>query len=84
MSLKGQSLYDLLIELSGLDRQVAESELGPIIARLGLKIESLKTDDVQSIMMAYLEDFSSQEAADHLEASRNSKPILKSRIIGEA
>lgn len=51
---QGKELYELLIELTGLDRNCVDAELGSIIQKLGLKHEELTTDDLRKIVTVYL------------------------------
>ena len=48
------NLYDLLVELSGLDRNVIDQELGVLIQKLNLDPKNLSTDDIRRIAALYL------------------------------
>ena len=48
------NLYDLLVELSGLDRNVIDQELGVLIQKLNLNPKNLSTDDIRRIAALYL------------------------------
>jgi hypothetical protein len=56
MDPQGKALYDLLVELSGLDTQTADKELKGLMQKLKMCPETLTTDDVRRLMASYLED----------------------------
>ena len=48
------NLYDLLVELSGLDRTIVDEELGKLIKKLDLDSNNLSTEDIRKIATLYL------------------------------
>ena len=54
MDEKRINLFDLLVELSGLDRNVIDQELGVLIQKLKLDPKNLSVDDIRHIAALYL------------------------------
>jgi len=53
---KGKELFDLLVELTGVEEDVLRGELVGIIDRLNLDAEHLTTEDLRRVVAQYLED----------------------------
>ncbi len=62
MDEKRINLYDLLVELSGLERAVIDQELGNLILQLNLDPKNLSTDDIRRIAALYLFEVQSTNA----------------------
>jgi hypothetical protein len=60
MEESGNRLFELLIELTGLERSVIEPELCLILKKLNLSIDRLTTDDIRRVMTVYLEEVGNQ------------------------
>jgi hypothetical protein len=54
---KGNELYQLLLELAGLEDPNVEKELEALMAKLSLSPDTLTTEDMRVLMAAYLNDF---------------------------
>lgn len=78
MTIKGNGLYQLLIELTGLDQKAITQELDGLLYRLGLDADTLTTDDMRRVLAVYLE-----ECQDELFASEEAllTPALASDIV---
>ena len=54
---KGNELYQLLLELAGLEDPNVEVELEALMKKLSLDADTLTTEDMRVLMAAYLNDF---------------------------
>ncbi len=54
MTIRGEKLFDLLVELSGLEKDAAESELSGLITELGIDRNNMTTEDIRHLMSIYL------------------------------
>ena len=54
--LEGKGLYDLLVELTGLERNIIESELESLMKKLEINREKLRVEDLRRLAALYLED----------------------------
>ncbi len=53
---KGNELYRMLIELTGLEHGALESELGGLMKRLNLDPEKVTTGDIRLLVATYLQE----------------------------
>lgn len=56
---KGNELYQLFVELTGLSTGTVEEELQSHMKRLEMDPETLTTDDIRKLMAIYLDEFNS-------------------------
>lgn len=52
---KGRELFELLVELTGLDEKIIRSELEELLKRLNLNADNLTTDELRDVVSLYLE-----------------------------
>jgi hypothetical protein len=69
MDREGNELFELLVQLTGIETSRIRSELAPFLERMGLSPATLTLDDVRRVMIAYLEELSESVAADATEDS---------------
>lgn len=69
---KGNELYQLLIELAGLDDPRVETEILDLMGRLHMDPNELTTEDMRILMAVYLHEFQ--------EKYIDKKPILPDPI----
>lgn len=69
---KGNDLYRLLIQLTGLEPDGVAEELDGVLSRLRLDPETLSFDDIRLVMAHYLEDCQREIQ----EKSRTQSPTL--------
>jgi hypothetical protein len=62
MGSKGNELYRLLIELTGLEASDVQQELDPLLKRLGMSPETLTMDEVRKAMATWLDELTSEIA----------------------
>jgi hypothetical protein len=84
MGEKKVNLYDLLVELSGLDRNVIDKELGAFIEELSLDPSNLSTDDIRRIATLYLFEFQSNKEGDLSEFGEHNHKITEFLCEAEA
>ncbi len=54
---KGNELYQLLLELAGLEDPAVEKELGDLMEKLSMNPDTLTTDQMRVLMAAHLNEF---------------------------
>jgi hypothetical protein len=54
---KGNELYQLLLELAGLEDPGVDQELSELMGRLSMDPDTLTTDQMRVLMAAYLNEF---------------------------
>jgi hypothetical protein len=54
---RGNELYQLLLELAGLEDPKVEKELEELMEKLSMHPDTLSTDDMRVLMAAYLNEF---------------------------
>ncbi len=52
---KGRELFDLLVELTGLEEKVIRNELEDLLKRLNVDPDHLTTDQLREVVSMYLE-----------------------------
>jgi len=57
VAVKGNELYQLFVELTGLSSGTVEDELQAHMKRLDMDPENLNTDDIRKLMTLYLDEF---------------------------
>lgn len=67
--LEGKGLYDLLVELTGLDRKIIESELESLMHKLEIDVDQLRVEDLRRLAALYLEDIQKELLAVGLRGS---------------
>ena len=65
---KGNELYHLFVELTGLEQGTIESELRALMQRLNMNPETLSTDDIRRLMAAYLDEFHTEFISPKVDA----------------
>ena len=56
---KGNELYQIFVELTGLSTDTVEEELQSHMKRLEMDPETLTTEDIRKLMAIYLDEFNS-------------------------
>lgn len=80
-NVKGNELYRLLIQLTGLEPEKVQSELDPLLAKLNMCPTKLTMDDVRKAMLQYLDEYTSQLASDELETFRELEALEDSERV---
>jgi hypothetical protein len=57
MAMKGNELFQLFVEMTGLEHGTVEDELRKLMQRLNMDPETLTTEDIRRLMAHYLEEF---------------------------
>ena len=80
---KGKDLFQVFVDLTGLDREVVEKELNRLLTGMRIDPNFMTTDDIRKVMSVYLdqlnldligapktseESFDLKKIADHAEA----------------
>ncbi len=74
---KGNSLYDLLMRLGGLDRVHLEVEVNRLSKKLGVDPENMSMSDLRRVALVYLEEMNDEICGQQSSV----KPIpLRSRL----
>jgi hypothetical protein len=76
------NLYDLLVELSGLERNTIDQELGKYIRELGLDPKNLSTNDIRRIATLYLFDVQNLDGSDLSQKAEHNYKLMEN--LGEA
>ena len=61
------NLFDILLELTGLSREILETELQKHMEKLSLNPKSLSTDDLRRVMESYILEIHEHMAEDSKE-----------------
>ena len=75
MDPQGKALYDLLVELSGLDAQTADKEFKGLMKKLKMCPDTLTTADVRRLMASYLEDVHQEMLLDANAVTPHDDPL---------
>lgn len=66
MATKGNELYQLFVEMTGLGSGTVEDELQAHMRRLDMDPENLNTDDIRKLMSLYLDEFNMGLSSSHM------------------